>query len=744
MENLSEKSEKEKNDLPELDNYNSNYYMNFSANFYQSFNEKNISSRETKIIEEESKDSKDKIIIEFENNEKQKKEKKGNYFDINEIDKRFSFKDEFDLFEEQKEMLNISEIDKKEEDNTSNNISMLEISLCKNEIYKLYKQVNSLNKNNFFLNNYFRFPFIDNRYCIPIVKYEKGKIIFSDREKEEKFEIEEILKLILENKMFIPKKEENILKQAYFCQFHNEKYIKYSSYNNICKNCFKELNDWNINCLHKDINDNDIKDINDNDIKYIKSKLNCYKDNINIFQSKILQLIIIIIDLKNNFYNENFISVIKKKLSYKFEKIKNWLIVYVYFNIIKALILEKDEVKNNYYNDNISKSLTNALKFIREKDRNPNYLKREKYDYISKKINSLIPFYNNENKSKSNIFICVTDIGSIVIISLNFYLNNLENKERYKYNEIIEIINSKKLGEKSKPLRIMRLEKCFNFKDCQNIFLVSFNPSNYKKLGKVKIIEISYDYSKISILKTFEYYAGLINAIEINLNNVYYLLNSTNGFTLWFYDAIKNEIHYKEIIPKKAKFDNNDDNNDYKNFKSFKSVFYIEKRNILIVQITFHTQYILFFSINNDNNEFNIIFQNQIKIDKDNDPNFSDSHLNSCIIQDKYLLIGTKLKKDKKKNIIKNGNFKEKENKLKYIDSISIIEEKKTENAGVYIINLDNKKIQMEYIELCNVINCIIPVCENIFACTFELSSRFHNNSCKLYSLTTFNLEEKN
>ena len=294
-------------------------------------------------------------------------------------------------------MLNISEIDKKEEDNTSNNISMLDLSLCKNEIYKLYKQVNSLNKNNFFLNNYFRFPFIDNRYCIPIVKYEKGKIVFSDREKEEKLEIEEILKLILENKMFIPKKEENILKQAYFCQFHNEKYIKYSSYNNICKNCFKELNYLNINFLQKDINDNDIKDINnnyfkdindndikdinENDIKYIKSKLNYNKDNINIFQSKILQLIIIIIDLKNNFYNENFISVIKKKLSYKFEKIKNWLIVYVYFNIIKALILEKDEVKNNYYNDNISKTLTNALEFIREKDRNPNYIKKNKFTY---------------------------------------------------------------------------------------------------------------------------------------------------------------------------------------------------------------------------------------------------------------------------------------------------------------------------------------------------------------------------
>ena len=95
----------------------------------------------------------------------------------------------------------------------------------------------------------------------------------------------------------------------------------------------------------------------------------------------------------------------------------------------------------------------------------------------------------------------------------------------------------------------MRLEKCFNFKDCQNIFLVSFSPSFFQRTAKVKIIEIANDYSKISILKTFEYYTGLINAIEINLNNTYYLLNCTNGFTLWFYDALKNEVNYKEITP---------------------------------------------------------------------------------------------------------------------------------------------------------------------------------------------------
>ena len=255
----------------------------------------------------------------------------------------------------------------------------------------------------------------------------------------------------------------------------------------------------------------------------------------------------------------------------------------------------------------------------------------------------------------------------------------------------------------------MRFEKCFNHKDYPNIFLVSFPSSGLKKMGCVKIVGILDDFSKITILNTFDYDIGLINAIEIKLNDNYYLLNCTNGFTLWFYDSNKNEIKYKRIIPKESNIDNKDDNNDtYKNFITYKKVFYIEKRNLLIAQVHLKSK-ILFYSINNENNEFNIIFQSQIDIDNETGNYFSDYHLNSCIIQDKYLLIGTKIKKEKKKNNNNNIN----------------IEDKNIKKSGIFIVNLDTKKIQMEYIQGCHMVNGIIPFKGNMFVCNYEfLDSR--------------------
>ena len=69
------------------------------------------------------------------------------------------------------------------------------------------------------------------------------------------------------------------------------------------------------------------------------------------------------------------------------------------------------------------------------------------------------------------------------------------------------------------------------------------------------------------------------------------------------------------------------------------------------MQVNFPQQYIFFYNINDDKNEFNMIFITKIKINKE-DPYFSESPFNSCVIKDKYLLIGTKVDKDKKKVII--------------------------------------------------------------------------------------------
>ena len=262
------------------------------------------------------------------------------------------------------------------------------------------------------------------------------------------------------------------------------------------------------------------------------------------------------------------------------------------------------------------------------------------------------------------------------------------------------------------------------------------------------------DFSEISILNEFEYDYALINAIEINLNDNFYLLNCTNGFTIWFYDYNKNEIKNKKIIPKKYNINNkDDDNNDYENFITYKNVFYIEKRNLLIVQLSYPNQSIIFYNIHNENNEFNIVFQSQININKEIEVCFSRHQINSCIIQDKYLLIGTKIKKNKKINIFdKIGD----NNNLNSINNNIIEEKKNIKIAGIYIINLDNKKSQIENIENCSSLNKIIPFNENMIVCNYEsLFSKskvyytlsFHhflNYNQNLKKLSTFFVEDKN
>ena len=132
-----------------------------------------------------------------------------------------------------------------------------------------------------------------------------------------------------------------------------------------------------------------------------------------------------------------------------------------------------------------------------------------------------------------------------------------------------------------------------------------------------------------------------------------------------------------------------------------------------------------FIAFNNENNEFNIIFQFQIEINRETDNFFSDYHLNSYIIQDKFLLVGTKIKKEKNRKIFNNN---------------TIIEDKTIKKSGIYIINLDNKTTQMVYINNSLMINYIIPFKNNMFICNFEsLCSKGQN----FYCLSTFTLEEK-
>ena len=666
---------------------------------------------------------------------------------MNEIEKKFSFYNEEEFFEVNEE-LNLSSIE--EDKNDISNTSNIDF-LCENEIKNMYEKLKKIN-NDYFSNKYFRlFLEEDNNnngnlnhiYCIPKVMYEKGDIIFIYRNEKIKLELESIIILILNDKMFIDENEKEILKQAYFCQIHNKQFIKYCHCNNnICQDCLKD------HSFHIGI-DLKKKDINENDIKNLQNKINHLKKNFIIIKTRITRIMDAFFDLKKNKYTNNFTNKIKKLINKRFNRNNNLLSFNIYINIIKSLILENQKKDKNLFNYHLSENLLFALKFIKEPKDNPNNISNKKN--VNKKsqriINSFIPFYSDDNKSKpkSNIFICVTKDGYIIIFSFNFYSDNLilRDEENNINNEILNIIKSQYLGKLS-PLKIMRLEKCFIHKDYPNIFLVSFPSSSFsysslQRIGCVKIVGILDDFSKIAILKIFEYDIGLINALEIKLNDNYYLLNCTNGFTLWFYDSIKNEIKNKKIIPKKYNIeDKDDDNDDYKIFKTYKNVLYCEKRNLLIIQISLPTPKILFYNINNENNEFNIIFHSQIIFNNEK-LYFSDYHMNSCIFQEKYLLIGTKIKKEKNKKLI---NDKEKKNNFKEFNRIIIKENNNNIiKAGIYIVDLDNKKTQIEYIDFSQKINYIIPFKENILICNFE---SLDNKGKTFYSLSTFIFEIKN
>ena len=278
--------------------------------------------------------------------------------------------------------------------------------------------------------------------------------------------------------------------------------------------------------------------------------------------------------------------------------------------------------------------------------------------------------------------------------------------------------------------QIIRLKKCFEKYNCfqdkkYNIFLVSIPSGGNSSEGLAKLIGISDDYKEIDILKSIFDYKGLVNAIEINLNNKYYLLSCTKGFKLWYYNLDTKDIESKEIIPKKK--DNNDnENNLYKNFRTFKELIFIENRKLLIAQVNFPDQFIYFYNINDDNNSFNIFFLAQIKINK-KEPYFSSSPFNSCLIKDKYLLIGTKADKIENKNFKSNQKSK---NKIIEKENNNEIKEAKIEKAGIYIINLDiifndlskiDKTIQINYFDYCKEVYCISHIRENMFVCTYKL-----------------------
>jgi len=634
------------------------------------------------------------------------------------------------------------------------------------DIVNIFKLLKIIKKQKLFKDTYFRFPYRNEKaltiYCIPDIKIIGDKIMFFYDNKKIYLNIEQISELLNKKELFINKnKGKDILNQAYFCQIHKKKYVGYCSCkNNICKQCIKS------GCSK----DEDIKE----DIPYNLGKLKRliiidifrYNNKIVSYKNQIKN---IIKDLNNENCSILFQEALNIKLNIIFSKMKKKIISKIYCSIIKAIILESLDIQKNKfhekYNYNIIKNLIYYNKYFKKRKKKQ---RSKDNDKTFSRINYLIPFYSSENTDnfKQNLYIGVTLKGFVIILYFKLFemknkhlmnnnnniINNINDKinidnnffytNQFDFYNMYTIINSKNLEVRS-PFKIIRLEKCFEeynyFQDkIYNIFLVSIPSGGNSKEGLAKIIGISDDYKEIEILKTIYDYKGLVNAIEINLNNKYYLLSCTNGFKLWFYNSDRKDIEFKEIIPK-IKNNNDIENVKYKNFRTYKELIYIKKRKLLIVQVNFPEQYIYFYNINDDNNSFNIFFLSQIKINKE-DPYFSDSPFNSCLIKDKYLLIGTKI--DKVEN---------KKNKRKLIEqeNINEIKEKKIDKAGIYIINLDiissdlskiDKAIQINYFDSCKEIYCISHIRENMFICSFKLNKTKKYN----FSINSYEIIEKN
>ena len=150
-------------------------------------------------------------------------------------------------------------------------------------------------------NSYFRFPYIKEKtiYCIPQVIYTEGKISFIyDKEKID-MNIENILELISDRKLFINKNNsQHIFNKAYFGQAHKNKYINICDcHKNICEKCKNEK----YICHQELFSKKSIPD-NLNHLLYYLTKLSYNSFNI-IFCYK-NQIKNILKELENENYNE--------------------------------------------------------------------------------------------------------------------------------------------------------------------------------------------------------------------------------------------------------------------------------------------------------------------------------------------------------------------------------------------------------------------------------------------------------
>ena len=298
----------------------------------------------------------------------------------------------------------------------------------------------------------------------------------------------------------------------------------------------------------------------------------------------------------------------------------------IYYLILKALINEK---RNLFKKKQINPNLAQTISFGQF-----NLFKKEKNEKC--KILPFIEFHSktqiSNDKNKKNIFISINSNSYIAIFSFNFknIQKPLKNKEFYI------IINIKKVNLYL-PRSIKRLDQCYNYSNNtnKNYFLISLPYKN-----QAIIINISNDYKSIETVETIKYSKGLMYSIELKHYDKYYLIDCSDHFYLWYYDNAKMKLENKKIYPEnKKKIMNNNE--------IYRILHYLETKNIFIILKTLSKQFLEFYKIDEKSEEFKIIFLKSIKTNIC----LSNFFNNSCVINDKYLIIGIdreyEMKKDK-------------------------------------------------------------------------------------------------
>ena len=189
------------------------------------------------------------------------------------------------------------------------------------------------------------------------------------------------------------------------------------------------------------------------------------------------------------------------------------------------------------------------------------------------------------------------------------------------------------------------------------------------------IINVTKNFQSIKTVQTINVCKGIHYSVEFNYNGYYYLLSPfKNKFFLWFGNEQK-ALESKEIKPKtniKGKTIITDINIKYR------PILFNQSRKLFIVHIYYPIRAIEFYKIESENKEFNLQLIGNITLEEqENSP--SSYRYNSCIVNDKYLLIGAR-----RRSITKN-------------------------NGGIYIINLDNFQYKYKLLfSYCYLINSLL------------------------------------